>query len=431
MHAGHLWFFPLALLAATPSPTPASAGEAVPAVVPSSSSDVLTEVMDSHPELSFYEAELAAARAARRLAGGLGSPELSIQGGRKRVRETTGALAGEGVAWAVSITQTFEWPGRLALRKAIANRDIELAELGLARFRHALEGRARLLIYTVQVANEKAAAVEEVAARYEVLRETLLARDPAGITPQLETRVIEAQELALKRRLVEAQLAARSAQVELNQLRGLPVDTPTPAVTTEYVFHLPPSLDELLAAARERNFEFRMRQVELQQQGLEVSLARHERYPSISISPFFSQERAGDRESVAGVGVSLPLPILRRTSATQEMAEARRRQAEVTLLVAQRDLERAITTTYDTLIATLAAMEQWAPRASRTFQESAELADRHYRLAALPLGTYLELQGAYLDAVDAILDTKRDALEAGQQLQQLTGHDFNPIEHQP
>ena len=46
----------------------------------------------------------------------------------------------------------------------------------------------------------------------------------------------------------------------------------------------------------------------------------------------------------------------------------------------------------------------------------------------MPLATYVELQGAYLDAVEAILDTKRDALEAGQQLQLLTGLEFNAVE---
>lgn len=65
------------------------------------------------------------------------------------------------------------------------------------------------------------------------------------------------------------------------------------------------------------------------------------------------------------------------------------------------------------------------------FREAAELADRHYRLGAVPIATYVELQNSYLEAVEALLDTKREALEAGLQLKQLTGLDFNPVEIAP
>jgi len=385
-------------------------------------------VIANNPELKFYEAEIDAAKAGRRSAGALADPELSVEAGRKRVRDSAGVIADEGTAWSVSVTQTFEWPGRLGLRKAIANRQIELAELGLARFRAALASRARLLTYALQVAEEKAAATKEVAARYQMLRETFLARDPAGITPQLETRVIEAQELALKRRATDADLAAKAALVELNQLRGAPVDTPIETAGAQMTFHQPPTLDQLLASAREKNFEFRMKQVELKQQGLEVSLARNERYPAVSVSPFYSEERAGERESVVGIGVSVPLPLTNRTRANIHVSEAKRRQAETAMLVAQRDMEREVITTFQKFDASLSATAQWQPEAAQKFREAAELADRHYRLGAVPLATYVELQGAYLDAVEAILDTKRDALEAGQQLQILTGLEFNAVE---
>jgi cobalt-zinc-cadmium efflux system outer membrane protein len=388
---------------------------------------IVSEIVANNPELKFYEAEIDAAKAGRRSAGALANPELAVEAGRKRVRDPSGVIAGAGTAWSVSVTQMFEWPGRLALRKSIANSQIELAELGLARFRAALGARARLLSYALRVAEEKAVATQEVAGRYATLRETFLARDPAGITPLLETRVIEAQELALQRRATQADLAAKAALVELNQLRGAPANTPLHAESAQFVFHAPPPLETLLGSARENNFEYRMKRVEVEQQGMEVALARHDRYPAVSVSPFYSQEKAGERESVLGVGVSIPLPLTRRTRAGIDRSEARRRQAETALIVAQRDMEREVITTFQQFDASLAAIANWHPDAATKFREAAELADRHYRLGAVPLATYVELQGAYLDAVEAILDTKREALEAGQQLQLLTGHEFNPI----
>ena len=224
---------------------------------------LVAEIAANNPELKFYDAEIATAKARGRGASALSDPELSVELGRKRVKDVTGMLAGEGTAWSVSVTQTFEWPGRLALRKAIANSNVQLAELGLARFRHALESRARTLAYGLHAANAKAGAVREVADRFTALKETYLAREPAGITPQLETRVIEASELALQRRATEAELELQAALLELNQLRGAAPDAPLRVDAPEMKFGEAPTPQALLTAARENNFDFKMRRAEL------------------------------------------------------------------------------------------------------------------------------------------------------------------------
>lgn len=382
----------------------------------------------NNPELKFYEAEIATARARGHVASALNDPELSVELGRKRVKDPTGTLAGEGIAWSVSVTQTFEWPGRLALRKAIANSNVELAELGLARFRHALESRASTLAYGLHAANAKASAVREVADRFTALKETFLAREPAGITPQLETRVIEASELALQRRATEAELELQAALLELNQLRGAAPDVPLRVDAPEMKFGEAPTPQALLAAARENNFEFKMRRAELVQQGFEVRLARNERYPAISVSPYYSQEKAGERETTVGVGLSVPLPVSGRTRAGVDVAEARRRQAEAAVIVAQRELEREVLLAAQAFKIKSAEVRKWAPDSVRKFRESAELADRHFRLGAVPIATYVELQNSYLDAVEALLATQRESLEAGLKLQQLTGVGLKPSE---
>src|SRR5437867_12242540 len=159
---------------------------------------VVTDVLEHNPEVSFYSAEIAAAKGGARTAATWANPELSTTIGDKRA--TGEGPAGEGIAWSVSVRQTFEWPGRIPLRKAIANRQIHLAELGYEQFRTALAGRARTLALNVYAAQEKAAAAREVAGRYQALREVLVQREPAGLTPLLETRIIEVTEVALQRK---------------------------------------------------------------------------------------------------------------------------------------------------------------------------------------------------------------------------------------
>ena len=49
------------------------------------------------------------------------------------------------------------------------------------------------------------------------------------------------------------------------------------------------------------------------------------------------------------------------------------------------------------------------------------MADRHYRLGAVPISTYVELQKQYLEAVEGLLDTKAEALAAASVIETLTG----------
>ena len=394
-------------------------------VAPVTLESLVADVVEHNPELNFYRAEIAAAKGERHTAATWANPEASGTLGQKSVRG--GGLSAEGVAWSVSVQQTIEWPGRIPLRKAIANHQIQLAELGFTQFKAALATRTRTLAYNLFAAQEKAAAAREVADRFQQLREMLVQRDPAGLTPLLETRIIEATELTLKRKASEAALGMQSAMLELNQLRGVPWTQPVKMTSARLAFSAAPEMDALLGAAQTNNFELQMRRVELEQQGFKVSLAQKEKYPAFTVGPYLSQERAGDREQQIGIGVSVPIPLWNRNKGGIETATARQKQAEASLLVTQREIERRVVEKALTYQTKLGEMAKWRPESVEEFRSAAELADRHYRLGAVPIATYVELQKQYLEAVEALLDTTREALAAGQEFQRLTGLDFNAV----
>ncbi len=382
---------------------------------------LVADTMASNPELKFYEAEIAAARAGQKSSGLLDSPSLGADLGRKSTKTLDGIALGDGPAWAVSVTQTFEWPGRLNLRKSIANSDVQLAELGLARFRAALAARARVLGYELYAAQQQAAATREVADRFQALLDVLIQRDPAGLTPQLEVRIIEATALTIGRRASTAELSIRSAQLELNQLRGVPPLTPIRMERATLEFRPADSFDALLDLALANNFDLKIRSNELTQQGFRIELARNERYPSFSVTPFYAQERAAGEERVFGVGVSIPIPLLSRNAANVAVSQARQQQAETMILVAQRELERKLAASEQAYDAKRAEMANWRADSLREFRQAAALADRHYRLGAVPATTYVELQKQYLDAVEALLDTQSEALALAGDIELLTG----------
>ena len=413
-------FYNLIVMAALNGAAAAVTTNDPPAAAPTIGLEALVaEAHERNPERKFYEAEIVAARAGRKSAGLWANPELSGSIGQKTVRSA--GLQTEGVAWSVSVVQPFEWPGRLGLRKAIANGDLELAQLGYERFQVALAGQVRALAYGYFAAQTRAGAAREVAERFQALREVLVQRDPAGLTPLLETRVIEATEVTAQRKAGEAELAAAAALLELNQLRGAAPDAPLTLARPELAFRPAPGLDRLLALARTNNFELRLRALELSQQGARVDLARNERFPAIAVGPSISEERAGEHDRIIGLGVSLPLPLWNRNAGAIDAARARQAQAEVSLHLTGREIQRKVIAAAQTYASKQREMTQWRADAVRQFQDAAELADRHYRLGAVPLATFVELQKQYFEAVESLLATKQEALEAAQQLEQLTG----------
>lgn len=379
---------------------------------------LVTQALTENPELKFYEAEIAAAKGERKTAGAWSNPELSTEIGRKRVR---GDISAEGTAWAVSMQQSFEWPGRIALRKAIADRSVLLAEAGLEQFRAALAAQIRQKGYALFAAQRREAAAAEVATRGEELVGTLVQREPAGVAPLLETRAIEASVIKLRRSASEAAQSAQGTLFELNQLRGRPIGEPLVIAESAVTFSDIPSIDELIRRASRGNFELRQREIELTQHGFKVKLTENEAWPSITVGPQITRESAGDRETTAGIGVSVPLPLWNRNQGNIQTAKAREQQAQASLRVAQRDVERKLRENAATYSLHRKEMERWNPKVAEQLREAASLADRHYRLGAVPLATYLEVQSSYLDALEAIYSTQADAMNALAEIELLTG----------
>jgi outer membrane protein, heavy metal efflux system len=381
---------------------------------------LVKQALQRNPELNFFVAEIAAAKGAVRTAGTVRNPELSTEVGYKNSRENSGGVSGDGAILALSLSQTFEYPGRIALRKAIASHDLVLADLHLQQFRLTLAAHVRSLAYASTSAHERMKAVQEVVSRTQALNDVLKQRPLAGVAPQLEAQIISANLLIFQRQERESILAEKTIAAELNQLCGRPAD-PEVTVSAGPIVFAALSVPKLVDAARSNAFDIRIRQVELAQQGFKVALSKNERFPAVAVGPFYSLENAIDREQRVGVGLSLPLPLWDRNLGNIASSKARQQQAEASLAMAAREVERRVTQTAAALQAKRAEIETWKTGAIAKLREASELADRSYRLGAIPLATYVEIQKQYLEAIGAFNDAQKDALEAAQTLEILTG----------
>jgi len=236
----------------------------------------------------------------------------------------------------------------------------------------------------------------------------------------LEARIISANLLTFQRQERESALAEKTIAVELNQLCGRSADAAL-AVNASPIVFTAVSVPGLAKAARSNSFDIRIRQVELAQQGVKVALSKNERFPAIAVGPFYSLENAIDREQRVGLGISLPLPLWDRNAGNIATSKARQGQAQASLALAEREVERRVTQTAAVLETKRVEIKTWRSGAMAESREASELAERNYRLGAIPLTTYVEIQKQYLEAIPALNDAQKEALEAAQSLEILTG----------
>ena len=402
----------------------AAAAISMPATAQSALSlDALVrDVVANNPERQFYQRQIGTAGVERDAAGRWADPEAVVEFGQRQASDRmTGATLGEGTTYAVSIVQPIEFGGRIALRRAIAERQVELARMGLQQFDATLAARARALGYALFAADEKAAVARTVAQRMRELARIIVSRDPAGPAPRLEAASLEAGAIGAERTAAMADADANSALYELNQLRGASFAARIRIIRPDMSLPGLMSGQALATSANTNNFELKALREQFEQQGLRVDLARKARIPIVSIGPYYDRARSDIRETNYGFRASTTIPLWNRQAGEVAVQQGRQAQANATLLEAERRIARNVFDQAAQYEAKRAALAKWDGASAQSFASAAAEADRNYRLGAIPLTTYMQMQQSYVDATNAVLDTRREALEALLQLRALNG----------
>lgn len=382
---------------------------------------LVASALAKNPEIQVYEAEIQAARGGRTTAGQLAQPELNLESGLMTVHEVNGAHLGDGLVWRASITQVFDFPGRMALRKAIADRDLALAELGLHQFKAQLANEIRARCGDVQLLARKATAARSVSSRLAAMVEVLVQRDPGTVSALLERRILEASLLTSDRAVTDAAKQLRAAEATLAVLCGVSPEEKFSLSGALAEFPPVPELAVLKQQAAETNFALQQQRLQIARQGLQVDLAKSERWGDITFGPYMAGQQPGGRQLEGGFVLSVPLPLWNRNQGAIATETARQQQAEALLLAFLRDLDRDLAVARSAYLAELEALKRWRPESEKQFSQAAEEADRHYRLGAVNAATYVEMQRGYLEGIDALIETRRNAWNHQMEIERLTG----------
>ena len=377
------------------------------------------EVLAYNVELRGVEADLNAARGARQQAGMWKNPDVSGFYGVRQVRSP--GASDHGFSDQISITQTFEFPGKATLRKAIADQDVALGQIGLIQFRMALAGRVKLLAYQYGLAKQNSEAADLVIARTRALIALLDKRPKAGLQSMFDSGILEGnlEELAVTQH--DLALEAVTSLSELNSLRGWPAKTSLHVILPASLPALPPDLDHLVVTSLSTSPILQMREMDLRKAQLQVRASKLDFAPDFAIGPFYSLDKAGDHDQKIGASLTVTLPIWNQNQGNIAVSKAALVKTEATQEQARRDLELSITKIYQSRQLLDAEINQAQPDLLKKLAQLADMADRQYRLGAINLTTFLEVQRQFLSTTKSLHQTTLDANSLDLDLQLLTG----------
>ncbi|HEU0106479.1 MAG TPA: TolC family protein, partial [Vicinamibacteria bacterium] len=301
----------------------------------------------------------------------------------------------------VSAGQEIPYPGKLGLRRQVAQADAELAAFAVQRVRLSLVASVKRAYYGLVLARGLAALALEHRKVWDEVRETARVRYASAVGSQQE--MLRAQVEGTRLNAVHAQhhAEARARLAEINSLLGRPPDTPieTPTVLTIALDSRTP--EEIVSAAEAASPELRAAEQAIARDQRALDLARLEFKPDFNVEG--AAINRGGLPPMWQVSAKVMLPS--RARARGAVAEAQARLAASNAHV------------QDVRLRLRSAVEQ-----RLALLDAAAAIESTYREGLLPQGetavqsataTYAAGQGsqiAVLDAAAAVLEDRTDYL---------------------
>lgn len=314
-----------------PQPSPASA----PAPLASSpfagpSDPVLTgllrESLALRPELRQADALVRAERERVPQAGALQDPVLTLgiqNDGFKSLE--IGSM--ETSYWQVMVTQPLPWPGKRGRRTDVAAAGVRLSEAALDRVRLTVEADVRRAYLALVLVRDRLALLTKLEALWTKAEALARIRYESGDGAQSDILRAQLERNRLRQRRWTLEAEERSRLLEVNRLRGQPLDAPLPAQASIVALGLPPvpGAQEALADAEQRSPELLLARLQTEKAGRQVELARSERFPDLAVS--LGLMPRGSLPPMWQASVSVNLPVFSGAKQSRAVAESEARAA--------------------------------------------------------------------------------------------------------
>ncbi|MEX0958902.1 MAG: TolC family protein [Burkholderiales bacterium] len=329
-------------------------------------------------------------------------------------RRAPGTRNGE---WTLGIEQPIELAGQPRLRRAAVDNDLAAQRASVESLRRSLMAEVDRRFLNIQAVLARLRTEEEALELIERSAAIVRSRVAAGEDTRLEGNLAEVEVGRMRNQLDRLRESLVRAQSELGTLLQLPSGT-VPITTGELaVTRRNYVLATLIETGQSRPALTALAHREDAERS-RLELERALRYPDLTIGFMTAREGASpERETIAGLTFSLPLPLFRRNAEGIGRAYADLSTTRIERSAAKRNIVADITALWEQLSQLAARRERLNAAVLPPLKENMRLAQISYQTGEISISELLlanrQVVEARRDVIDATLEHEltRVALE--------------------
>jgi cobalt-zinc-cadmium efflux system outer membrane protein len=384
----------------------------------------IDEALAKNPELRAFEAGAAAAKGGVRTARVFANPELSVAPGVKRLADSSGSR--KEFHGNLELSQLFQFPGKRALKIAIAEKNVEVQQLALEGFRFALSAKVRQAFYNLLAAQKVTTLRNDQVESAKTFVASSSKRAESGYASDFETVKSQAELIAAQRGLLEAEGKVAAARVTLNTLLGRSPTTPFTVIGALDHAAIPPGLQpDFVALAMARSPSLRTLGVQAEAAGLTLRSTRFGRRPDFAVCP---QVEYTENEQIYGVGLTVALPFWDLKKGEIETATAEQKKTLAEIQKTRLEITGAVTKAAENLEVARNQLALYTPAFLDRLKGFVAQAEQSYAQSATTLIIYLDAKRTYFDTLANYYESLGNVAEQRAELESAVGV---PLELKP
>jgi outer membrane protein TolC len=297
--------------------------------------DLLAEAERNNPQIQAAKQEWHSMQQMPTQVSTLPDPQVAVQQVNVGSPRPFAGFTNSDFAYiGLGVSQDFPYPGKLKLRRELADKDVEVAEQKVDAMRRAVLSDLKMAYFRIAFLTKQSTILEGDRELLQQMEQAAEVKYRSGMGNQQEVLQAQLEQTKLRREVTANRLEAGKLQAELKQFLGRPQTSPD--VVTEEMGESPVrcNFDELLAAAQSNNPQISGAQKSVDRQKVAIEIAKKDFYPDFNAQFMWQRTDPSQYRAYYQFTFGARIPIYRKKKQQPELA-----QAEIDRTRAQSELD--------------------------------------------------------------------------------------------
>jgi outer membrane protein TolC len=302
---------------------------------PSRLSALLSEADQNNPQIQAAKQEWHSMQQMPSQVSTLPDPQVAIQQVNVGSPRPFAGFTNSDFAYiGLGASQDFPYPGKLKLRRELANKDAEISQQKVEVLRRAVLSDLKMVYFRVAFLTKQSAILEGDRELLQQMEQAAEVKYRSGIGNQQEVLQAQLEQTKLLREITANRLENGKLQAELKQLLGRTQASPDLITEEMGETALTRSFDELLSAEHSNNPQILGARKNVDRQTAAIGIAKKDFYPDFNAQFVWERTDPSQYRAYYQFTFGARIPIYRKRKQQPELA-----QAEIDKTRAQSELE--------------------------------------------------------------------------------------------